>query len=53
VDTIASPLRLERTPPALHRPAPALGEHTDEVARDGWGATSRRAGTRGMAPESG
>lgn len=37
VDTIASPLRLERTPPGLHRPAPALGEHTDEVARDGWG----------------
>ena len=38
VETIASPLRLERTPPGLHRAAPALGEHTDEVARDGWGA---------------
>ncbi|HEY0035408.1 MAG TPA: CoA transferase, partial [Longimicrobium sp.] len=36
VDTVASPLRLERTPSGLHRPAPALGEHTDEVARDGW-----------------
>lgn len=36
VKTIASPLRLGRTPPALHRPAPALGQHTAEVARDGW-----------------
>ncbi|HEY0021249.1 MAG TPA: CoA transferase [Longimicrobium sp.] len=45
VDTIASPLRLERTPPGLHRPAPALGEHTDEVARDGWAV--RSIGTKG------
>lgn len=36
VDTVASPLRLERTPASLRRPAPALGEHTDEVARSGW-----------------
>ena len=35
--TVASPLRLDRTPPRLHRPAPALGEHTAEVERDGWG----------------
>jgi crotonobetainyl-CoA:carnitine CoA-transferase CaiB-like acyl-CoA transferase len=45
VDTIASPLRLERTPPALHRPAPALGEHTDEVARDGWCESSTSSPT--------
>jgi formyl-CoA transferase len=25
------PLRFERTPAAISRPAPALGEHTDEV----------------------
>jgi crotonobetainyl-CoA:carnitine CoA-transferase CaiB-like acyl-CoA transferase len=33
VATVASPLRLERTPAALHRAAPALGEHDGE----GWG----------------
>ena len=38
VGTIASPLRLGRTPAALHRPAPALGEHSDEVAERGWEA---------------
>ncbi|HEX6069978.1 MAG TPA: CoA transferase [Longimicrobiaceae bacterium] len=38
VETIASPLRLERTPPRLRRPAPALGEHTEEVRAAGWGA---------------
>jgi crotonobetainyl-CoA:carnitine CoA-transferase CaiB-like acyl-CoA transferase len=38
VETIASPLRLERTPPRLRRPAPALGEHTEEVRAVGWGA---------------
>jgi crotonobetainyl-CoA:carnitine CoA-transferase CaiB-like acyl-CoA transferase len=37
VETVASPLRFSRTPAAMARPAPALGEHTDEVARDGWG----------------
>lgn len=37
VETVASPLRLARTPAALRRPAPALGEHTAEVERDGWG----------------
>jgi crotonobetainyl-CoA:carnitine CoA-transferase CaiB-like acyl-CoA transferase len=37
VGTVASPLRLQRTPPALRRPAPALGEHTAEVERQGWG----------------
>lgn len=34
--TIASPLRLDRTPTTLRRPAPALGEHTAEVAERGW-----------------
>jgi len=29
--TVASPLRLQDTPPVLRRPPPALGEHTDEV----------------------
>jgi crotonobetainyl-CoA:carnitine CoA-transferase CaiB-like acyl-CoA transferase len=57
VDTIASPLRLERTPPGLHRPAPALGEHTDEVARDGWSArstgTTGRVGSADMSFKSG
>lgn len=34
VRTVASPIRLDRTPTALHRPAPALGEHTAEVAAE-------------------
>jgi crotonobetainyl-CoA:carnitine CoA-transferase CaiB-like acyl-CoA transferase len=38
VDTVASPLRLSRTPAALRDPAPALGEHTDEVVTHGWAA---------------
>jgi formyl-CoA transferase len=32
--TIASPLRLERTPPTIRRPPPLLGEHTEEVLRE-------------------
>ncbi|MDI1247235.1 MAG: CaiB/BaiF CoA-transferase family protein [Rhodoferax sp.] len=31
IATVASPLRLMATPPVLHRPPPALGEHTEEV----------------------
>ncbi len=31
IATVASPLRLTATPPVLHRPPPALGEHTDEI----------------------
>jgi formyl-CoA transferase len=31
IATVASPLRLMATPPVLHRPPPALGEHTAEV----------------------
>ena len=37
VGTVASPIRLSRTPAALRDPAPSLGEHTDEVLRLGWG----------------
>jgi crotonobetainyl-CoA:carnitine CoA-transferase CaiB-like acyl-CoA transferase len=32
VRTVASPYRLERTPAALRRAAPALGEHTREIS---------------------
>jgi crotonobetainyl-CoA:carnitine CoA-transferase CaiB-like acyl-CoA transferase len=31
IATVASPLRLMDTPPVLHRPPPAMGQHTDEV----------------------
>jgi crotonobetainyl-CoA:carnitine CoA-transferase CaiB-like acyl-CoA transferase len=31
IATVASPLRLQDTPPVLRRAPPALGEHTDEV----------------------
>ncbi len=31
---IASPLKLESTPPTIRRPPPLLGEHTDEVLRE-------------------
>nr|WP_295768535.1 CaiB/BaiF CoA-transferase family protein [Rhodoferax sp.] len=31
IASVASPLRLMDTPPVLHRPPPALGEHTDSV----------------------
>lgn len=37
VETIASPIRFSRTPARLERPAPALGQHTAEVASHGWG----------------
>jgi crotonobetainyl-CoA:carnitine CoA-transferase CaiB-like acyl-CoA transferase len=38
VPTVASPLRLDRTPATLRDPAPALGEHTAQVEDLGWGA---------------
>jgi crotonobetainyl-CoA:carnitine CoA-transferase CaiB-like acyl-CoA transferase len=33
VATVASPIGLSRTPPAVRRGAPALGEHDDEIRR--------------------
>jgi crotonobetainyl-CoA:carnitine CoA-transferase CaiB-like acyl-CoA transferase len=44
VETVPSPLRFSRTPAGVRLPAPALGEHTAEVERDGWGG-------EGPAPE--
>jgi crotonobetainyl-CoA:carnitine CoA-transferase CaiB-like acyl-CoA transferase len=38
VDTVASPLRLSRTPASLRDPAPSLGEHTEQIEALGWGA---------------
>ncbi len=35
--SVGSPIRFSRTPVALRRPPPGLGEHTAEVERDGWG----------------
>ncbi len=46
-ESIASPLRLERTPPTLRRPPPRLGEHTEEVAREGWTLGYSRGGSPG------
>lgn len=40
VETVASPIRLSRTPARLRRPAPALGEHNDVIAALGWGGRS-------------
>ena len=41
IASVASPLRMVDTPPVLHRPPPALGEHTDAVlASLGLDATS-------------
>jgi crotonobetainyl-CoA:carnitine CoA-transferase CaiB-like acyl-CoA transferase len=35
-ETVASPLRLRRTPPRLRHPPPALGEHSAEIRERGW-----------------
>lgn len=37
VETVASPIRLSRTPPRRSRPAPGLGEHNESIASQGWG----------------
>jgi formyl-CoA transferase len=34
VETLGSPLKLSATPPTTGRPAPRLGEHTDQVLRE-------------------
>jgi len=34
VETVAPPVRLSETPGTIRRPAPLLGEHTDEVLRE-------------------
>lgn len=47
VETIGSPLRLERTPPILRSPPPSLGEHTEQVIREGWGPRYSRGGSPG------
>lgn len=36
VETVASPIRLSRTPARPGRAAPALGQHNDDVASLGW-----------------
>ncbi|HUE95900.1 MAG TPA: CoA transferase [Longimicrobiaceae bacterium] len=36
VEIVGSPIRLERTPAGVHRPAPRLGEHTEVVRRQRW-----------------
>jgi crotonobetainyl-CoA:carnitine CoA-transferase CaiB-like acyl-CoA transferase len=44
IASVASPLRLQATPPVLRRPPPMLGEHTDEVLAElGLDATQRSA----------
>lgn len=41
-EMVAPPVRLSRTPATLRRPPPSLGEHTEEVEREGWGGAGRR-----------
>ena len=34
VETVAPPVRMSETPGSIRRPAPLLGQHTDEVLRE-------------------
>jgi alpha-methylacyl-CoA racemase len=44
VEQLGFPIKLSRTPATIHRPAPALGEHTAEVLREaGYSAEDVRA----------
>jgi len=45
VETVPSPLRFSRTPAGVRLPAPALGEHTAQVERDGWGGAGPTSGS--------
>ncbi|MBX9871591.1 MAG: CoA transferase [Burkholderiaceae bacterium] len=47
IRSVASPLRLSATPPALRRAPPTLGEHTDEVLAELGLDASRIAALRG------
>ena len=40
VKTVGPPVRLSKTPGAIRRPAPLLGEHTEEVLRERLGMSS-------------
>ena len=40
IDLVASPLRLEKTPPEYHSAPPLLGQHTDAVLGDVLGLTA-------------
>jgi formyl-CoA transferase len=55
--TFAPPIRMDRTPTAVRRPSPGLGEHTDEILTEiGFTAATiaslRARGTVGRAPGS-
>jgi crotonobetainyl-CoA:carnitine CoA-transferase CaiB-like acyl-CoA transferase len=45
VETVPSPLRFSRTPAGVRLPAPALGEHTAQVEREGWGGGAPASGS--------
>ena len=48
IDSVASPLRLSRTPPVLRNAPPALGEHTREVLAELGLDAARMDALRGM-----
>lgn len=58
IKLMGPPVRLSDTPGAIRRPAPRLGEHTDEVLRERLGLSSdelaafRRSGAIGSSPRS-